>query len=471
LNPIFLDNDPDFDHVLNKTGRNDKNRRFLAALQKALPRNEWLAISSWISTFFGYQQNWLLDAARYSILVKSRQTGASHTYAAVAILWGFLLENTSIISKGQREANLVLRNVVKHCRVLVTLGSKWAVLKAASAERVVLSLDGISEAEIWSLPPSSGGRGFSSNVILDEFAYYEHPTETWDAVAAVTTHGGYKIRIMSTPNGVGNDFYDTFKHHKQYGYRLHETTIDQAIADGMNLDREDLFTSKAKGDPRVFDQLYMCSFLDSEFQYIPTHMIDACSTDDLPRSESNDAYYGGLDIGRTNDLTCLITIQKCGKVKGKQAWAVRGLEKRKRTNEEELKKLVSDGFERYGYRRLSLDATGIGSFPADSMVKKHGPSRVDPIHFTLQVKEELATGLYLALAEKRLFLPKTRLAGVDPEDIKLLKEDIASIRRIVTEAGNVKYDAPHTVNGHADRAWALALAVSAGLTAPTYARM
>ena len=43
----------------------------------------------------------------------------------------------------------------------------------------------------------------------------------------------------------------------------------------------------------------------------------------------------------------------------------------------------------------------------------------------------------------------------------------ASIRRIVTKQASVRYDAPNTDKGHADRAWALALAVYAAANRPT----
>ncbi len=473
MNPFFIDEqDNTFDYILNKTGRNDRNRRTLSRLRDNLPRREWLAVSQWITTFFGYQQNWLLDINRYSVLVKSRQTGASHTYAGVAVLWGLLGEDTSIISKGQREADLVLRNVVKHCKLLVELGSEWAKLRNASAERVILQHDGLKNPEIRSLPPASGARGFSSNVILDEFAYYENPDKLWDAAAAVSTHN-YKVRIMSTPNGVGNEFYSLVKHHEERGYHKWSTNIEEAIADGIRIEggTEGLLQNACKGDPRIYAQLYMCSFLDSEFQYIPTELIQKCCTDFLPESGKEEPFYGGLDIGRSNDLTVLITLQRAIH-NDRRVYVVRNIEKHRRTSSDGLKKLVADGFAKYRYKRLSLDATGIGAFPADEMVKTHGFSKVDPIHFTNQVKEELATGLYLAINKKLLVLPDTKLIGIqDPKDVKLLKEDIASIQRIITESGNVKYDAPHSAAGHADRAWALALAIQAGLTAPTYARM
>src|SRR5688572_22772830 len=96
------------DQVLSGSGRTESNRRFLEKLASALPPREAAAVLSWISTFYGYQQNWLLDSNRFTVLVKCRQIGASHTYAAAAILWALLGEDTSIVSIGQREANEVL---------------------------------------------------------------------------------------------------------------------------------------------------------------------------------------------------------------------------------------------------------------------------------------------------------------------------------------------------------------------------
>ncbi len=323
------------------------------------------------------------------------------------------------------------------------------------------------------LTPTSAARGDSTNVILDEAAYYKNPPpdKVLDGAMAATTHKGLKVRILSTPNGVGNKFYLICKDHKKLGYTLHKVTIQDAIADGLPVDIKKCWAI-CLDDPRVFAQTYECSFLDSQFQYILTDYIDLICSDDLPESGFGDAYYGGLDIGRNNDLTVLYTIQRCGKVNGKQAWATRGLEKHRRTSEDGLHRLVDDGFAKYKYKRMALDATGIGTFPSDAMVKRHGFSRVDPVMFTAPIKEELATGLKLVIVEKRFFIPKTRHPFIsDIKDVKLIKEDIASIQRIITENGNVKYDSPRTTEGHADRAWAAALAIRAGLTAPTYARL
>lgn len=458
--------DDEFNDILNRSGRNERNRVFLRHLKQALPEIEWLAVSAWISTFFGYQQDWLLDSSNMALLVKSRQSGGSFTYAAVGVLWAMIGEKTAIVSVGQREADRVLEYAKKHIQALVKLGSRWAIPTASNAERIIISSGG----QVTSLPPTSGARGDSTNVILDEAAYYKNPSpeKVIESAFGATTHKGYRIRILSTPNGVGNKFFDLCKDSAKLGYRLHSITIEQAIADGIEVNLDDCW-KKASMDPRIFGQMYGCSFLDSEFQYISTSLIDGVRCKDPFPLIEDEPYFAGLDIGRTNDLTVLLTLQRV-MLQDKRHFVLRGMEYRKRTSEDDLKKMVADGFERYNYRRLALDATGIGAFPSESMVKRHGHSRVDPIHFTMQVKEELATGMYVTFAEKRLILPDI-VPGIDSNDLLLLRQDVASIQRIVTDKGNVTYDAPTTSTGHADRAWALALALNACINAPTYARL
>ena len=67
-------------------------------------------------------------------------------------------------------------------------------------------------------------------------------------------------------------------------------------------------------------------------------------------------------------------------------------------------------------------------------------------------KEAMAGRLYQTLADGVLWIPKGE------HD---LRDDVMSIRRTVTEAGTVRFEAPRTAKGHADRAWALMLAIQA----------
>ena len=55
-------------------------------------------------------------------------------------------------------------------------------------------------------------RGYSANVLLTEFAFFEQPDQTWRSLYASITNplqGGLKkVRIITTPNGIGNMAHD-----------------------------------------------------------------------------------------------------------------------------------------------------------------------------------------------------------------------------------------------------------------------
>jgi phage FluMu gp28-like protein len=294
------------------------------------------------------------------------------------------------------------------------------------------------------LPATSGGRSFSGNVILDEMAYHMHPEKVWDGASATVLHG-YRLRALSTPNGVGNFWHNLLTDPDQHaGYVMHQTTLDEARLDGMPVDEEEC-RKMSRGDPRVFDQLFRCKFLDNEQQYIPTELITACSLDEAFCFEGE--CYAGLDLGRASDRTELVIVRKDQFGVRWQQYA----ESCRRTSSDDVERLAALTFSRaWNCRRLVVDATGMGSFPAERLQKQYGRSRVEPLTFTQQSKEVLATGLYSAFTEQTVRLNKKDSVLID---------DLCAIRRIVTAAGNVRYDAPQTSKGHGDRAWAFALAL------------
>ncbi len=289
---------------------------------------------------------------------------------------------------------------------------------------------------------TSGGRGKTGNIILDEFAYHRDAEAVWDGAAGTTLHGG-KMRALSTPNGPGNLFHTLCTNNKyNAGYKIHSVTIEQAIADGMSIDMDKCWLA-AHHDERVFNQLYRCNFLDNELQYIPSGLIEAACTSELPPFEGE--CFAGIDVGLSVDLTAMVVIRV---TPDGQRWLVH-LETVKRTDFDNLDSLISKAIKYFGCRRIGIDATGVGAFPAQQLVKKYG-HRIDPVVFTLKSKEDMATTTFEHFKDGRLHIP-----DADPA----LKNDIAAIQRIVTTSGNVRYDAPHTAEGHADRFWALALAL------------
>jgi phage FluMu gp28-like protein len=432
----------------------------IGVYRECLAHGDYSAMAAWLSTFWPFQRPWILDGSEMAFCNKARQIGISHSSAGVLVLWGaFHGETTTVISVGDRESQEVLDKCRKHRDVLCALGSKMAQPgRVNNASEISFQSGG----RIIALP-STGGRSFTGNVYLDEFAYYPDPGKVWDAAMAVSLLG-FRARISSTPNGVGNDFHHLVSDPlASKGWSRHEIPISVAIDAGYPVNIEKCWML-AKHDPRIFDQLFHCSFLDGQFQYIPTDLVNSCSFDDLTTGSGD--YYGGLDIGRENDKTVLTVVRKCpdGRI------PIQYEEECPRTDSDMLDKIVDDAFKHFKIKRMCVDSTGMGTFPADRMRKRHGFWKVEPVDFTLKSKEELATQLYTAFRERRVMLPRTddampsRPDGMNgwPSGVaKAIREDVCSIRREVTKAGNVRYDAPRTDKGHADRAWSLALAVHA----------
>lgn len=350
-------------------------------------------------------------------------------------------ETTTVISVGEREALEVVEKARLHAEALTKLGSHWARPTSKSSTQVPLASGG----RILALPSTSGGRSYSGNVILDEFAYHQHPEKVWDGAGGTVMHG-FKLRVLSTPNGVGNLFHHLWSDESaSRGYSKHRVTLDEALAQGLKVDMAECW-KMARGDTRVFDQMFRCAFLDGEAQYLPTELINRAITDEEAPREGDT--FAGLDVGRTADRTELIVVRYAAGV-----WWIIHRESRKRTQYEDLEALAALAIHTFKARRLCVDATGMGSFPAEQLQKRFGRFRVEPFVFTQQSKEELATTLYQRLVDESLRIPRAE---------SKIREDLCAIRRIITTAGNVRYDAPQTEAGHADSAWSLALALHAG---------
>lgn len=437
------------------------HERVLTAIDEAFPPRQARAIRAWLATFYPFQRAWLLDMRRFAALVKCRQIGGSHTFAAWAVLRGLWGEPCVFVSRTEKLAIDILKKARSHAEVLERLGCTWARVTSPPNR---LSFTMASGAEIRSDTSEAAGRGFTGNVVLDEFAYHDKPQDVWDAALPATLHG-YQCRVLSTPNGVGNLFHqlcsETAKRSPSSDdeWLLYENTVEEAVADGMAIDMRACW-EMAHGDARLFAQLFQCVFLDGQMQYFPDELLSRC-TRTRGAIYGKPLKFGGIDIGETRDLTVLVVISGADGV-----YDLEHIESYPRTDDVLLAKLIDEAFGIHGCQRVAIDGTGMGTFPAKAAQRKH--PLLEVVQFTGPLKETLATRCYQQMTEGRLFLPR------EGREAKELRNDMASIKRIVTPAGNVRFDAARTSKGHADRAWAYMLAVSAseyGASAGVYNRL
>ena len=102
-------------------------------------------------------------------------------------------------------------------------------------------------------------------------------------------------------------------------------------------------------------------------------------------------------------------------------------------------------------RRCCIDATGLGMQLAERAQERFGTYKVEAVQFTAPVKEELAYPVKAAFEDLNLRIPFDRN----------LQADLRAIKKETTAAGNIRFSADRSKNGHADRFWALALAIHA----------
>ncbi len=84
-------------------------------------------------------------------------------------------------------------------------------------------------------------------------------------------------------------------------------------------------------------------------------------------------------------------------------------------------------------------------------MERFGTYRIELVTFTSRVKEALAYPVRGAMEDRKVRIP------YDPE----IRADLRSVTKQTTAAGNIRFTAERTQDGHADRFWALALAIHA----------
>jgi len=415
-----------------------------------------------------YQRRWLNDKSPLKIWLAARQTGKSFSLALEAVVEA--LESRSvnlILSASERQSREVMEKVLTHLRYFRARSGE-AITSEDTREEVRLP----NGSRIITLPANPDTvRGFSGNVFLDEFAFHQDPEAIWRAMYPAVTRG-YKARISSTPNGKANLFHTLWT----LGERpsRHRTTIYDAVREGLPINLDELKAGIL--DPEAWAQEYECVFLDSVSSFIPYELIASCEDEGASAEFSNPPsppfnkggdvrgvaspfskgghegdYYLGLDIGRKNDLTVFWLWQKEGDV----YWTRMVREMRETAfsfQREFLYGLLSGSFG-LSVRRAAIDSTGMGAQLAEEAREKFGPA-VEPVNFTLAVKEDLAVTLKRFLEERKLRIPSS----------PLIREDFHSVKRQTTSAGNVRFGAEADEKGHADRFWAAALGLHAAKT-------
>ena len=430
--------------------------------------------------FLPFQGKWIADQSRLKLMEKSRQIGVSWSTAYAAD------ERTA--RAGAKFDQWVSSRDDLQARLFIEDCKLWAnIMNMAAQDMGEVVINEKDKITAYVLQFASGKRihSMSSNPdaqagkrggrILDEFALHPDPRKLWSIAYPGITWGG-SMEIISTHRGSHNFFNQLIREVRENNnpkkISLHRVTLQDALDQGFLyklqktlpedhevqvMDEAMYFDFIRSGcaDEESFQQEYMCLPADDDVAFLEYDLIASCEYgsgeaweydyDQLVAARGR--LYAGLDIGRKKDLTVLWVFELLGDV----------LYTRKII---ELKNMSKPDQEKVLWpimalmERTCIDNTGLGIGWTDDAQKKFGEYRVEGVTFTNRVKEELAYPVRGKMQDKKMRIPYR------PE----VRADLRAVTKVTTGAGNIRFTAERSENGHADRFWALGLGVHAAGT-------
>jgi phage FluMu gp28-like protein len=360
-------------------------------------------------------------------------------------------------------------------------------------------------------------RGFSGDLILDEFAFHEDADAIWEAAEPIlSSQKDFLCRIASTGNGSHNLFHrlaapavvSSAEAEKpaqgglyisvgKAGYTLSRVTRTQAHWLGMKIfdirTREEILPAVAREralDKRAYDQNYECAFDHSSYSLLTNELIDAAERPDVgiiceqnwssPVAGSNIIHgsavsvmellrgcmgplYVGFDIARKVDLSVITVMEKLG-----DQFRVRAILRMQDIRLPDQEARLREICLLPKFQRAAIDMTGLG-FALVEHVQMEFHSRIQGINFASTVP---VTNAIQEEGRKRETVRVTEALALEllqayedrriqhPGDTQL-RDDLCKPERITTPGGRVSIAATRDEAGHADHFWSFALAIEA----------
>ena len=425
--------------------------------------------------FLPYQKRWIQDDSPMKLYAKSRRIGITYATSYRA--------NAKCLRKSGFTQWVTSRDELTAREFVTDYVAKWAkasnvVCKGLAGDRfeVVDELHGIRAftveysngsriISLSSTPEAFAGKG--GDVLIDEADLHKDSGKVIDMALPCTTWGGQleMVSALSVDGGPSTPFYkmlEDARHGNPMGWSLHETTIADAVREGFvrrlsavtgtELD-DDAWLAQMRAKCRTqdaWDTQYMLKPNTAAGALLPYELIAGCeiSLDDLAaRRETASPVYAGYDVGRKKDLGVWFELSRIGDV----LWQTKYQVFDRAPFRTQFDFIAGRLRENRNLVRLCIDATGMGMMLSESLQDVFGKYRVEAVNFSAPVKEALAMPLKASFEDRKL-----RIAA-DPE----IREDLHKVRKTTTAAGNVRFEGERDDAGHADRFWALALAVHA----------
>jgi len=144
------------------------------------------------------------QAHRLNIVLKSRQLGLSTVGSAYAVWMAIFQKDKNILVIATKLSTA--QNFIKKCQVILQNLPKWLLLPRFEPSKQQISFSNGSQIKAIPTSDDAGRSEALSLLIIDEAAFIRDFDEIWAGLSPTFSTGGRAI-IMSTPNGVGGQYY------------------------------------------------------------------------------------------------------------------------------------------------------------------------------------------------------------------------------------------------------------------------
>jgi hypothetical protein len=199
-----------------------------------------------------FQQN------RFNIVLKSRQLGLS-TVSAAYVVWYAIFKKDKNILVIATKLNTAI-NFIKKVKTMLDGLPPWLLLTKFEPTKQSVRFDNGSTITAVPTSPDAGRSEALALLIVDEAAFIRDFDEIWTALYPTLSTGGSAI-ILSTPNGVGGQYYKLWTEAESGANDFNPIRLPWQVHPEHN---QSWFDKETKNLPkRKVAQEFLCDFISS----------------------------------------------------------------------------------------------------------------------------------------------------------------------------------------------------------------
>ena len=417
--------------------------------------------------FYLYQKNWRANQhQRNRFILKSRQVGATWYFAFEAFERAVKEGRNQIFLSASKAQARVFRAYI------IAFAIEHFELDLKGGDTIELYKDGKSWATLYFLSTNSAtAQSYHGDLYIDEVFWIPNYAKLEAVAKGMASHKKWRRTYFSTPSSIQHPAYKQWhldnynkgrKDKVEFNYsnaqllegvlgpdniwRCQVTVVD---AQNQGCDLFDIAELRQESTKEVFDNLYMCKFMDDFMSVFPFKELQVCLVDasawvhikrDQPRPMGNKPVAIGYDPSRIRDNAALTLFEV--PLTDTKPWRMLERHQFHNASSEFQANRIREYLDHYNVSHIGIDITGIGYGVFEQI---EDLQQVMPIYYSVDMKTRLIMNTKRISQAKRLQYDSS-FSDVTASFMQITQQ--------TTRGGAITYGASRSDKaGHADLAW------------------